>query len=146
MNLDTLALLHRDRQFGMSNGGWAYDAYPQLPTLDAGRSITIAAIEGPAVITQIHTTQHLMTQDGKWIPEDDRDVCRGVVLEIYFNDVSTPAVCVPLADFFADGCNGRGANFGSYFVEKSPGAYNCYIPMPFARSARIEGSKSAFGP
>jgi hypothetical protein len=137
MNFESIARLHRDRQFGMSNGGWAYDAYPELPTLDAGRSMTIAAIEGPAIITQIHSTQHLMTKDGKWITEGNHDVYRGIALEIYFDDVPSPAVCVPLADFFADGCNGRGANFGSYFVEKAPGAYNCYIPIPFAHSARV---------
>ena len=38
-------------EFGSRNGGWAYDAYPELETLDAGRCIKIAEIEGPAVIT-----------------------------------------------------------------------------------------------
>lgn len=26
-------------RFGMCNGGWAYDAYPELETLDAGRAM-----------------------------------------------------------------------------------------------------------
>lgn len=121
----------------MTNGGWRYDAYPELESLDAGKSITIGAIEGPAIITQIHSTQQLMTADAQWIPEDDRRVIRGVVLEIYFDDVATPAVCVPLGDFFADGCVGRAKNFGTTFIEKAPGSYNCTIPMPFARSARV---------
>jgi hypothetical protein len=78
-----------------------------------------------------------MNNDAEWIPEEDRSLSRGIVLEIYFDDVPTPAVCVPLADFFADGCNGRAHNFGNRFLEKAPGAYNCYIPMPFARNARV---------
>src|SRR5581483_5262011 len=99
--------------------------------------ITIAAIEGPAVIKHIHSTQHLMTNDAEWIPKGEQTVPRGVILEIYFDDVPSPAVRVPLADFFADGCNGRAHNFGNLLLEKAPGAYNCYLPMPFARSARV---------
>ena len=137
MTFDNIARIQKDRRTGMTNGGWAYDAYPELETLNAGRAITIGAIEGPAVITLIHSTQHLMTNDAEWIPDENRIVARGVILEIYFDDSPTPSVSVPLADFFADGCNGRGKNFGSRFVEKAPGSYNCYIPMPFARNARV---------
>jgi hypothetical protein len=133
--MNSIARLHKDRSFGMTNGGWRYDAYPELESLDAGKSITVAAIEGPAVITHIHSTQHLMNNDAKWQPPDERIFPRGVVLEIYFDDVC--AVRVPLADFFADGCNGLAQNFGNQFIEKAPGAYNCYIPMPFAHSARV---------
>ncbi|MCZ7545505.1 MAG: DUF2961 domain-containing protein [Anaerolineae bacterium] len=127
MNLDTLARLHRDRRFGVSNGGWAYDAYPELETLDAGRAITIAVIEGPAVITQIHSTQHFMADNWSWSPDVGAQAARGVVLEVYYDDAAIPSVRAPLADFFADGCGGRAVNFSSLFVEKAPGAYNCYL-------------------
>lgn len=138
MNLEDIARLKRDRRSGMTNGGWNYDAYPELETLDAGRAITIGAIEGPATITNIHVTQHLMAKGAGWATEEQLTVlARGVLLEIYFDEVPTPAVRVPLADFFADGCRGIAEEFSSLFVEKAPGSYNCFIPMPFKRSARV---------
>lgn len=138
MNLEQIAILKRNRRSGMTNGGWNYDAYPELETLDAGRAITIGAIEGPAVITNIHITQHLMVRGAGWATEEQSiALSRGVLLEIYFDEVATPAVRVPLADFFADGCRGIGEDFSSLFVEKAPGAYNCFIPMPFKHSARV---------
>ena len=124
---------------GMCNAGWAYDAYPELQTLDAGKTMTAAFIEGPAVITCIHMTQHFV-----YVPQNDPHPevwkalgARGIVLEIFFDGAETPAVCAPLGDFFADGCGGRAAYFSTPFVEKAPEAYNCFIPMPFGKSARV---------
>jgi len=127
----------RSRDFGSSNGGWAYDAYPELETLDAGKCITIADIKGPAIITNIHSTQHFIHDDK--LSEDERKALttRGIILEIYYNDVNVPAVRVPLGDFFADGCGGKVKHFSTPFVEKAPESYNCFIPMPFEKSARV---------
>jgi len=126
---------------GFSNGGWGYDAYPELETLDANKAITIANIDGPAVITCIHFTQHFIpiAIDFAAVPDAERKAiaARGIILEIYFNDMPSPAVRVPLGDFFADGCCGKANHFTSLFVEKAPESYNCFIPMPFQKSARI---------
>jgi len=127
----------KNHDFGSCNGGWAYDAYPELETLDAGRSITIADIKGPAVITNIHSTQHF-TGDGSLSVDENKAVnARGILLEIYYNDVDAPSVQVPLGDFFADGCCGKARHFSTPFVEKAPESYNCFIPMPFETSARV---------
>jgi hypothetical protein len=40
-----------DPRTGFSNAGWAYDAYPELETLDRYKTMTVADIVGPAVIT-----------------------------------------------------------------------------------------------
>jgi hypothetical protein len=120
-----------------SNGGWNYDAYPELERLNAHSTITVADIKGPAVITCFHTIQH-MIPDNTLNERDKRALAaRGIILEIYFNDSHTPSVRVPLADFFADGCGGQGRYFGSLFVEKAPKSYNCFIPMPFEKSAKV---------
>jgi len=127
----------KNRKFGSTNGGWAYDAYPELETLDAGRSITIADIKGPAVITNIHSTQHFI-HDNKLSQSERKALCaRGIMLEIYYNEVETPAVRVPIGDFFGDGCCGNAIHFSTPFVEKAPESYNCFIPMPFEKSARV---------
>lgn len=126
-NAPSLAVLQPAIRDRMSNGGWKYDAYPNLESLDAGKTITIANIQGPAQINTIHITAQM---------HDNEAVARSVVLEISFDGVQPPAVSVPLGDFFADG-TGRAAYFSTPFVEKTPDAYNCYIPMPFKKSARV---------
>jgi len=134
---ENIARIETQRSFGSCNGGWAYDAYPELEVLDAGKSMKIADMEGPAIITNIHSTQHFLPD--KQLAEDEKKAIstRGIVLEIYYNDIAVPAVRVPLGDFFADGCGGKAEHFGTLFVEKAPESYNCFIPMPFEKSARV---------
>ncbi len=112
---------------GFSNAGWKYDRYPELESLDAGKSIVVADLKGPGVITHIHTTRHK--------PADL--FTRGIVIEIWFDDAQEPAVLCPLGDFFGDGCNGNSMYFSSLFIECAPWSYNCYIPMPFRSHARV---------
>lgn len=139
-----LARIRPGHAFGATNGGWAYDAYPELETLDAGRAITIADIAGPAVITHLHTTQHIIPKGAFYIPNEDFTAdernalaARGILLEVYYDGAAAPAVRVPLGDFFADGCGGRAQHFSTPFVEKAPESYNSYFPMPFEKSARV---------
>lgn len=132
----------KSRKTTMSNGGWAYDAYPDLETLDAFSRITIADLKGPGVITCIHSTQHFTPDEPDIFPqglafEKKAYAARGIILEIYYNDVPTPAVRVPLADFFGDGCCGQALHFGNQFIEKAPESYNCFIPMPFEKSVKV---------
>ena len=122
-----LPLIKKDVSTGFSNGGWKYDRYKNLQSLDAHASITVADIKGPGIIKHIHTTRH--------IPPDLMP--RGIVLEIYFDDAQEPAVYSPLADFFGDGCNGQSENFSSLLVECAPWSYNCYFPMPFKERAKV---------
>jgi D-arabinan exo alpha-(1,3)/(1,5)-arabinofuranosidase (non-reducing end) len=112
---------------GLPNAGWAWDRYPELPRLDAGKRMVVADLEGPGIIRAIHTTRHSQRELS----------ARGVVLEIYFDGSEDPAVLSPLADFFGDGCNGQAMNFSSKFIEPAPGSYNCYFPMPFRTRARV---------
>jgi len=122
-----LARIRPDVQTGFANGGWAYDRYADLPTLDAKKSITIADLTGPGVIRHFHTTRH----------HPKELAARGVVLEIWFDDATEPAVMCPLADFFGDGCNGSAMDFTSKFIECAPWSYNAWFPMPFKSRARV---------
>jgi D-arabinan exo alpha-(1,3)/(1,5)-arabinofuranosidase (non-reducing end) len=122
-----IATLRPGVKSGFSNGGWNFDAYPELKPLNAGKAIVVADLKGPGVIRMFHTTRH-------W-PADV--AARGIVLEITFDKAAMPAVEVPLADFFGDGCNGGGMDFSSEFIECPPGSYNCYFPMPFKTHAKV---------
>lgn len=124
---DDLAVIRRDVRSGLSNGGWRYDRYQDLESLDAGRTITVADLQGPGIIRHIHTTRH----------HPHELFARGIVIEIWFDDAETPAVRSPLADFFGDGCGGRSELFTSSLIECAPWSYNAYIPMPFRKRARV---------
>ena len=122
-----LAEIKTERKTQFSNGGWNLDRYKDLPPLKAKTSIVIADLQGPGVITHIHTTRHNPAEL----------FARGIVLEIWFDNADEPAVHVPLADFFGDGCNGRAMFFSTPLIECAPWSYNCYFPMPFKEHAIV---------
>jgi len=124
---DNLATLRPERTTGQSNGGWNSDRYTNLEPLDAGRKIVVADLEGPGIITHIHTTRH----------KPKELFARGIVLEIWFDDAEQPAVMAPLADFFGDGGGGDAVYFSTPLIECAPWSYNCYFPMPFKERARV---------
>jgi len=96
------------------------------PSVDiaARETLTLAAIEGPGVITHIWITVH-------------RDHWRELVLRAYWDGCDEPAVEVPYGDFF---CSGWGvfAQVSSQLVAANPhGGFNSYWPMPFRDGARL---------
>ncbi|MHB8277330.1 MAG: DUF2961 domain-containing protein [Candidatus Humimicrobiaceae bacterium] len=119
---------------GIEYNGWKYDSHPYLDSLDAGKTIEVAYIKGPAVINWIHTTKHEVQT---FEEERKKAMPRGIVLLIYYNYEKTPSVQVPLADFFCDGLNGKCSHYSNIFFEHVPESYNCFIPMPFEKSCRV---------
>lgn len=102
--------------------GWKVRPWISLP---AGQRTTLAEITGPATI------QHI------WLTVDLK-AFRSCILRIYWDDRSTPAVEVPLGDFFANG-HGLKTSINSIPVSvNSTGGNNCYWQMPFRESCRIE--------
>jgi hypothetical protein len=92
-----------------------------------GEQRTIASLDGPGIITHIWFT----------ISTTEQYHLKKIVLRMYWDRESLPAVETPVGDFF-------GLGLGEYFsYESGPlsvgsqKALNCYFPMPFRRSARI---------
>ncbi|MGC8667749.1 MAG: DUF2961 domain-containing protein [Chthonomonadales bacterium] len=109
---------------GMVNALWGEN--PPAKQFGGGRTrVVIADLKGPAVITMIHfalpQTLHLD---------------RHTVLRIWWDGEKAPSVEVPLVDFFCDP-DGALDRVNSIFVNKKRG-WNCYFPMPFRKSARVE--------
>lgn len=122
-----IATIRTDLQTNFANCGWNVDRYNELPPLDANKSMLVADLKGPGIIRHIHFTRHS--------PEDRAS--RGVVLEIWFDDATEPAVHCPIADFFGDGCNGQSIDFSTPLIECAPWSYNAYFAMPFKTRARV---------
>ncbi len=122
-----IAVIRPEVQTGFVNGGFNLDRYKDLPPLDAHKTITVADLKGPGIIRHIHLTRHSSKELS----------ARGVVLEIWFDGDTEPAVRSPLADFFGDGCNGQAMDFSTPLIECAPSSYNSYIPMPFKSRAQV---------
>ena len=80
--------------------------------------------------------------------DNDPDYYRKVLIKMYWDDSPTPNVIAPIGDFFCLG-HSMAANFQSlpFTVSAKPSeekkfggnaAFNCYLPMPFNKRARIE--------
>lgn len=91
---------------------------------------------GPGVITHIWLT-FLGPERQNWAPNGSANH-QEMLLRIYWDGDPRPGVEAPVGDFFA-GCFGKRAPVISIPVTVEGGnAYNCFWPMPFRKSARIE--------
>lgn len=136
MNPLDLARIKTGTRQGSHATLWSGDKrYKDTPQLEPGKTMVLADIEGPAVITLIRIAkmpEHVFGDQSKYTKLN-----RSVVIEIRFDDEKEPAVMCPIADFFGDGCNGSAGDYSTPFFEKVPSAYNCYFAMPFAKRAVI---------
>jgi len=92
---------------------------------DGRTKVVIANLKGPGIITMIHFA----------LPQAMK-LNRDTILRIYWDGEKSPSVEAPLVDFFCDP-DGALERVDSVLVNKKRG-WNCYFPMPFARSAQVE--------
>lgn len=95
--------------------------------IEAGETKTIFNVVGSGIV-------HRM-----WITISDRSphMLRSLKLEMFWDDAEKPAVSVPFGDFFGVGL-GRKVSFENAFFSDPEGrSFNCQIPMPFNRSAKM---------
>ena len=104
--------------------GLGWKTSPVVP-IAAGKTFTLADIEGPGCIQQI------------WLTPAPLDRTRWMILRFYWDDETHPSVEVPLGDFFACGW-ARYTQINSLAVCVNPGsAFNSYWQMPFRKKARV---------
>ena len=95
--------------------------------LKAGESKTLLDAGGPGMIQRM------------WFTVNDRSprMLRSLHLQIFWDGSSQAAVDVPFGDFFGVGL-GRTTTFQSALFSNPEGrSFNCYIPMPFKKGARV---------
>ena len=108
----------------MSNSGGKGSASVSIP---AGSSFDLLDIRDQGIISRI------------WITISDRSpaMLRALKLEMFWDNESQPAVSVPLGDFFGVGLGRMAAFHNQFFADPEGRSFNCYIPMPFRKGARI---------
>jgi hypothetical protein len=95
--------------------------------VDAGKTLTLAELDGPGVITHIWFT----------FMYPSRSALRKLVFRIYFDDLPDPCVEAPLGDFFG---LGHAQSYAYASLPLAVGTHtglNCYWPMPFKSKARL---------
>lgn len=101
-----------------------------------GRAYETVPARGSRVLADI---QDAGTIDRVWMTIDDRspDRLRAIKLEFYWDGAATPAVSVPLGDFFAHNA-GEMVPMETALVASPEGrSFVSYVPMPFRRGARV---------
>ena len=93
----------------------------------------MAHADGPGTIRRIWVTMEVRTPA----------TLRGIVLRMYWDGESTPAVEAPLGDFFGVAL-GRTATFESAYFDSPEGrSFNCRFPMPFRKGMRITATNES---
>ena len=115
-----------------SNLGKGRKGSPCLKNIEPGSTTVLADISGCGVINHIWITVDNKTTDG------DCFVLRDLILRMFWDDAKSPAVEVPLGDFFCCGF-GKECYINSYPIVVAPSrGLNSYFSMPFRKKARIE--------
>lgn len=109
---------------GHTNAGAKGSAFTQLK---AGDSKTLLDIGTAGIVQRI------------WITIDDRstEMLRSLRLRMYWDGAATPAVDVPFGDFFCAALGQPVAFQSALFTNPEGRSFNCYIPMPFKKGARL---------
>jgi hypothetical protein len=109
---------------GKTNKGAKGNAFESLK---AGESKTLLEVHSAGIIQRM------------WFTIADRSpkMLRSLRLRIYWDGADKPAVDVPFGDFFCAGL-GRPVAFQSALFSNPEGrSFNCYIPMPFKKRAKV---------
>ncbi|HYI42812.1 MAG TPA: glycoside hydrolase family 172 protein, partial [Sphingomicrobium sp.] len=101
--------------------GHAFDTIP------LGGTHVLADVRGAGTIDRI------------WMTIEDRspEALRGLKLEMYWDGAATPAVSVPLGDFFLHGAGEMVPMETALFASPEGRSFVSYVPMPFRNRARI---------
>lgn len=93
----------------------------------AGKQATLAEIQGSGTIRRIWGTLHQRTPEA----------LRGMKIEMYWDGARTPAVQAPLGDFFCHSLGHMVTFENACFYSPEGRSFNCVVPMPFHKSAKI---------
>lgn len=121
---------YENRDGAKGKGGLARSGRKGSPYvgINKGQTFTLADIKDSGTIRRIWITP--------W--PQDAEVLRGLKIEMYWDGAKTPAVQAPLGDFFCHSMGHCVAFENACFASPEGRSMNCFIPMPFRKSAKIQ--------
>jgi len=93
-------------------------------------------VQGPGVVTHIWMT-FLGPERHPWAKNGSANH-QEMLLRMYWDGATRPAVEAPVGDFFANSFGKRSAVVSLPVVVEDADSYNCFWRMPFRKSARVE--------
>lgn len=114
------------------------DKRSKVKDVPRGEKVTLAEAQGSGVLTQLWLTFPGWFWQW-WAPESpiNPSILKTLILRIYWDGASAPAVECPVGDFFGVGLCEAG-NFANRYFGMTSGGFFCKFPMPFRRGFRIE--------
>ncbi len=111
---------------GMTNKGAKGDAFSMIGPQD---TLVVFNQEGSGIITKMW-----MANSFAWSLENRRKIS----INMYWDGEEKPAVSVPFTDFFSIGLGLMRPFENEFFSMPEGRSFNCAIPMPFRKAAKIE--------
>ena len=100
---------------------------PNVP-LKPGETVVLADIKGSGTIKRMWFVLY----------KPNEKALRGIKLEIYWDNCDKPAVSVPFGDFLCQSLGTMTAFENIFFSSPEGRSFNCFIPMPFKKAAKIQ--------
>ena len=140
-----LALLSEGRSGAVSSHAPESDSnYDRIKYIKPGETTEIFNLTGAGVINHIWLTFNDARPN--WLEGSGSANPAEIVIRMYWDGASEPAVESPLGDFFGAGFGLRNEIRSHPLLVEGGDGYNCYWQMPFHKSGRItltnEGKKS----
>ena len=111
---------------GMTNKGAKGDAFSMIGPKD---TLVILDQRGSGIITKMW-----MANSFAWSAENRRKIS----INMYWDEAEKPAVSVPFTDFFGIGLGLMRPFENEFFSMPEGRSFNCAVPMPFRKAAKIE--------
>jgi hypothetical protein len=110
---------------GMENSGAKGHA---CDSIAAGATKVLLDMEGPGIINRM------------WITISDRSprMLRNLIINMYWDNETKPAVSVPFGDFFGIGLGKTAIYENALFANPEGRSFNSFLQMPFKKAAKIE--------
>ena len=140
-----LATIRDGRSKGVSSHAPGNSNADRLKYIQPGETAVLFDVLGAGVINHIWLTFNEARPN--WLESGGSASPSELVIRMYWDAASEPAVEAPIGDFFASGFGRRmDVKSAPVLVEGGDG-YNCYWQMPFRKAARItvtnEGKKAS---
>lgn len=96
--------------------------------IPVGDTTVLAVAEGSGTIRRIWFVLH----------KQDVKALRGFRIQMFWDGEEKPAVDAPLGDFFCQSHGTMSAFENIYFSSPEGRSFNCFVPMPFKKGAKIQ--------
>ncbi|HAZ03405.1 MAG: hypothetical protein A2W90_00105 [Bacteroidetes bacterium GWF2_42_66] len=140
-----LATIKEGRSRAVSSHAPGNSNADRLKYIKSGETVVLFDVQGAGAINHIWLTFNEARPN--WLEKEGSATPADLVIRMYWDGASEPAVEAPIGDFFASGFGQRMEVKSEPVLVEGGDGYNCYWQMPFFKSAKItvtnEGTKAS---